>query len=288
MILTLELSKLTHSLLNRKMPTPKPSKYLKDGPGVPSHTQMRNFCSKHRRDNTHHWPSRDFPSPFFGFLQKTSKISESYKTHFNSIQLTWRLQQLPHMQVLLQPWLSQISLAIIALDKAAVPPSAVQDPSWAIHPHPAPAGALGGNVWEKAVRFQTQRTPQLAGYFYFPPLSISAVQASFSRVLSGRRQNKQPSIPGKWLAQSEGMWHLLGIKPGSGLHWREALLAACQALEQWWHPVTTLASRRGQADKKNKFIQVHSDVVDDRNSKDAPQKRRVFMEPLTSASQNWP
>lgn len=62
------------------------------------------------------------------------------------------------------------------------------------------------------------------------------------------------------------------------LHWREALLAACQALKQGWHPATSLQSRRGQADKRNKFIQVHSNAVDDKTAKMPPRKGEYLQE----------
>lgn len=80
---------LTHSLLNRKMPAPKPSKYLKERPGDPSHTQIRSCCSKHRRDNKHHCPGRDFPWTFLDFYRKTPK-SRGFARYVS------KLQQWPH------------------------------------------------------------------------------------------------------------------------------------------------------------------------------------------------
>lgn len=45
---------------------------------------------------------------------------------------------------------------------------------------------------------ETENTTTCKIFFFF--LGISLVQASFSRVLSSSRQNKQPSVPVRWLA----------------------------------------------------------------------------------------
>lgn len=212
MILTLELSKLTHSLLNRKMPTPKPSKYLKDSPGVPCHTQIRNCCSKHTRDNKHHCPKRDFPSAFGDFYRKPPKSpsfirhisiqSSSFGSSSSSTSSRYSCSSvIPNFPV----W----SLLRIPAEPS-IPTLLHQDSS---------AGTLGLH-WGKALRFQTENatTSKIFLVFFFPP-GIWALQTSFCRVSSGSRQNKQPSNPVRWLAHSEGMWHLLGIKLALGCIW---------------------------------------------------------------------
>lgn len=148
---------------------------------------------------------------FFVFLPKTSKISEFRKTHFkaqfDSIQFIWKLQQFQHIQVFLHPWLSQISLAnhstqtgLHSLHQLLRVPA--ESSIYILFQHSA-AGTLSdslGNVCEKLRHFRDRKHHNLQDLFFFFFLGISLVQASFSRVLSSSRQNKQPSVPVRWLA----------------------------------------------------------------------------------------
>lgn len=277
MILTLELSKLTHSLLNRKMPTPKPSKYLKDSPGVPCHTQIRNCCSKHTRDNKHHCPKRDFPSAFWDFYRKPPKSpsfirhisiqSSSFGSSSSSTSSRYSCSSvIPNFPV----W----SLLRIPAEPS-IPTLLHQDSS---------AGTLGLH-WGKALRFQTENatTSKIFLGFFFPPWYLGSPNLILQSFI--RQQAEQTAQhPCEMAGTQWGDVASPGDKTGSGMHLREALQAACQALKPWWHPATTLQSTRGQAEKENEFIQVHGNVVDDRNS----QKRRIFMEALTSTSPNCP
>lgn len=114
MILTLELSKLNPQLAKHKMPAPKPSKYLKDSAGVPlSHPDKELLLKTQERQQT---PlcQEGSPRSFFGFLQKTSKswvLEDTFQSTVWFNQFILELQWFHHIQELLQPWVSQISLA---------------------------------------------------------------------------------------------------------------------------------------------------------------------------------
>lgn len=100
---------------------------------------------------------------------------------------------------------------------------------------------------------ETENTTTCKIFFFFPSVS-RLCKPHFPEFI--RQQAEQTAEHPCEMAgtQSERMWHLLWIKQTelthSGLHLREALLAACQALKQWWHPVTSPQSKRGHTDKK--------------------------------------
>lgn len=80
-----------------------------------SHTDKELLLKTHERQQTP-LSQEGFSISFWGFLQKTSKISEFYKAYFNSIQLFWKLQQFHLIQVFLQLCYPKFPCLITAQD----------------------------------------------------------------------------------------------------------------------------------------------------------------------------
>lgn len=127
---------------------------------------------------------------------------------------------------------------------------------------------------------ETENTTTCKIFFFF----FSRYLACASLIFQGfiKQQAEQTAERPCEMAgtQSERMWHLLWIKQTeltrSGLRLREALLAACQALKQWWHPVTSPQSKRGHTDKKTSLSRCTAMLWMRETGKMAPRKEEYL------------